>query len=325
MRLATRRNGTRDGELVVVARSGRACASARSVAPTLQSALDDWSRAEPALRALAAELDSGRASEEPIGVADLLSPLPRAYEWVDGSAFLSHVRLVRRARGAEPPAGLDTDPLVYQGGSGHLLGPSEDFPLADASWGLDFEGEVAVILGDVPEGTKAEDAARTVRLLVLVNDWSLRGLVPAELSKGFGFFCSKPATSLSPFAVTPDELGAAYRGGRLHLPLSVRLNGVNVGHADAAEMHFSFFELIEHIAKTRSFVAGTLLGSGTVSNDDPARGVSCLVERRAREQIELGAPRTPFLEPGDRVEIEMLDGNGWNVFGTLDARVARRP
>ena len=324
MRLATRRNGTRDGELVVVARSGLACAAAGSIAPTLQAALDGWAHAEPALRALSDDLNQGRVSAEPLHAKELLAPLPRAYEWVDGSAFLSHVRLVRRARGAEPPEGLETEPLVYQGGSGHLLSATEDFPLGDAAWGLDFEAEIAVILGDVAEGTKAVDAASAVRLLVLVNDWSLRGLVPAELAKGFGFFCSKPATSLSPFAVTPDELGAAYRDGRVHLPLSVRLNGSRVGQADAGEMHFSFFELVEHIAKTRSFVAGTLLGSGTVSNDDPARGVSCLVERRAREQIDQSPSRTPYLGPGDRVEIEMLDADAWNVFGTLDARVTAR-
>ena len=321
MRLATRRNGTRDGELVVVARSGALCTPARAVAPTLQAALDDWARAEPALRGLSAELDAGTIAGESFATHELMAPLPRAYEWVDGSAFLSHVRLVRRARGAAPPPTLETDPLVYQGGSGHLLGPTEGFPLIDPLRGLDFEGEVATILGDVAEGQKAGDAARCIRLLVLVNDWTLRELVPVELAKGFGFFCSKPATSLSPFAVTPDELGTAYRDGRVHLPLRVRHNGVEVGHADAGAMHFSFLDLIEHIAQTRSFIAGTLLGSGTVSNDDPARGISCLVERRAREQLELGAVQTPYLEPGDRVEIEMLDAHGWNVFGTLDARV----
>jgi fumarylacetoacetate (FAA) hydrolase len=232
------------------------------------------------------------------------------------------VRLVRRARGALPPPTLETDPLVYQGGS-RMLGPVEDYPLAEPAFGLDFEGEVAALLSDVPEGRRAPEAAASVVLLALVNDWTLRELVPQELAKGFGFFNSKPATSLSPFVVTPDELGAAYRNGRIHLPLTVRLNGTLVGAPDAGVMHFSFFELIEHIAKTRAFVAGTLLGSGTVSNDEPERGISCLAERRAREVIEHGAARTPFLALGDRVEIEMLDASGWNVFGTLSAAVVR--
>lgn len=320
MRLATRRNGTRDGELVVVARSGVACASARRIAPTLQSALDDWPRAEPLLRALADALELGLAEAESLAPNALLAPLPRVYEWVDGSAFLSHVRLVRRARGAAPSETLETDPLVYQGGS-RMLAAHEDFPLADPAFGLDFEGEVAAVLSDVPEGLRANEAAHSVVLLALVNDWTLRALVPRELGKGFGFFNSKPATSLSPFVVTPDELGPAYRDGRIHLPLTVRLNGSVVGTPDAGAMHFSFFDLIEHIAKTRSFVAGTLLGSGTVSNDDAESGISCLAERRAREVIERGAAETPFLGTGDRVEIEMLDANGWNVFGTLSASV----
>jgi fumarylacetoacetate (FAA) hydrolase len=323
MRLATRRNGTRDGELVVVARSGDSCASARAIAPSLQAALDSWPRAEPSLRALSEELAAGRADAEPLVMAELLAPLPRAYEWVDGSAFLSHVRLVRRARGAAPPPTLETDPLVYQGGSGRLMSATEDFALSDPAFGLDFEGEVAALLADVPERLRADDAGDRILLFTLVNDWTLRELVAPELAKGFGFFNSKPASSLSPFAVTPDELGPAYRDGRVHLPLTVRLNGNVVGDPDAGAMHFSFFDLIEHIAKTRSFVAGTLLGSGTISNDDPARGISCLAERRAREMLEHGATRTPFLAEGDRIEIEMRDASGWNVFGTLSSRVIR--
>jgi fumarylacetoacetate (FAA) hydrolase len=321
MRLATRRNGSRDGELVVVAHSGDRCTSAREIVPNLQAALDDWSRVEPSLRSLSEELATGRSKAEPLATRDLLSPLPRAYEWVDGSAFLSHVRLVRRARGVTPPPTLETDPLVYQGGSGRLMSANEDFVLGNPAYGLDFEGEVAAVLSDVPEGLRAADAADRILLLALVNDWTLRELVAPELAKGFGFFNSKPASSLSPFVVTPDELGPAYRGGRIHLPLIVRLNGEIVGDPDAGAMHFSFFELIEHIAKTRAFVAGTLLGSGTVSNDDPARGVSCLAERRAREMLEHGVARTPFLSDGDQIEIAMLDANGWNVFGTLSSRV----
>jgi fumarylacetoacetate (FAA) hydrolase len=211
---------------------------------------------------------------------------------------------------------------VYQGGSGSLLGPCEAFPLTDPSFGLDFEAEVAVILGDTPQGTSAARAADHVKLLMLVNDWTLRELVPAELAKNFGFFCSKPASAFSPFAVTPDELGGALRDGRVHLPLTVRLNGIKVGDPDAGAMHFSFHDLVAHICKTRAFTAGTIVGGGTVSNADPARGVCCLAERRAREMIEHGAVQTPFLKAGDRVEIEMLDSLGRNVFGTIREEVS---
>jgi fumarylacetoacetate (FAA) hydrolase len=241
---------------------------------------------------------------------------------VDGSAYLNHVRLVRRARGAEPPATLETDPLVYQGGSGVLLAPTDDLPLSDPALGLDLEGEVCAILGDVPRGARAADAGRHVRLLCLANDVTLRDLVPGELAKGFGFFQSKPATAFSPFAVTPDEVGEAWREGRLHLRLTVRWNGEVVGDLDAgAEMHFSFFQLLEHAARTRAFTAGTILGSGTVSNADRARGWSCIAEQRALEIIAHGAPRTPFLAPGDMVELEMRDDRGRNVFGTIAQKV----
>jgi fumarylacetoacetate (FAA) hydrolase len=321
MRLATVRDGSRDGRLVVVRRDGDAVLDASRVAPTLQAALDRWDRCEASLRALAASLDAGDADGEPLDPAQLLAPLPRAYEWVDGSAFLPHVRRVRKARGAEPPATLETDPLVYQGGSGVLLAPCEDIPLPDPEWGLDLEGEVCVILGDVPRGATAADGARHVRLLCLANDLTYRNLVPGELAKGFGFFQSKPATAFSPFAATPDELGPAWRDGRVHLRLTVRWNGERVGDLDAGEMHFSFFRLIEHIAKTRAFTAGTILGSGTVSNADPSRGWSCIAEQRALEVIEGGAPRTRFLQAGDTVEIEMRDGAGRNVFGTIAQKV----
>jgi fumarylacetoacetate (FAA) hydrolase len=237
---------------------------------------------------------------------------------VDGSAFLNHVRLVRKARGAEPPLTLETDPLVYQGGSGVLLGPADPVPALDEAWGLDLEGEVGVVLGDVAQGTRAADASRCVRLLLLANDFTFRNLVPAELAKGFGFFQSKPATAFSPFAATPDELGGAWRDGRVHLRLRATVNGELVGDCDAGEMHFGFLDLVEHVARTRAFTAGTLLGSGTVSNVDRARGVSCLAERRAIEMIEGGQPRTPFLKRGDRLAIEMLDGAGRSVFGRID-------
>ncbi|WP_242371321.1 MULTISPECIES: fumarylacetoacetate hydrolase family protein [Anaeromyxobacter] len=322
MRLATLRDGSRDGRLVVVRRDGAAFADASGVAPTLQAALDAWEAREPALRALAASLDADRARAEPLDPARLLSPLPRAFEWVDGSAYLNHVRLVRKARGAEPPLTLEQDPLVYQGGSGVLLGPQEDLPLPDPAWGMDFEAEVCVVLGDVPRGVAAADAERYVRLVCLANDVTHRNLVPPELAKGFGFFQSKPATAFSPFAVTPDELGEAWRGGRLHLRMTVRWNGERVGDVETGpEMHFSFHDLLRHVARTRAFTAGTILGSGTVSNADRARGYSCIAEQRAREMIDHGAPRTRFLAPGDRIEIEVRDLAGRNVFGTIDQRV----
>ncbi len=322
MRVATLRDGSRDGRLVVVSADGAAAAHDGSIPRTLQAALDDWDQAEPALRALAARLDAGELAGEPVDPRRLAAPLPRAYEWVDGSAFLNHVRLVRKARGATPPPTLETDPLVYQGGSGVLLGPTDPLVLADAAWGLDFEAEVVVILGDVPQGTRAADAGRAIRLVLLCNDVTLRNLVPDELAKGFGFFQSKPATAFSPFAVTPDELGDAWRDGRVHLPLRTTYNGELAGDPQAGgEMHFSFFDLIQHIARTRAFTAGTLLGSGTVSNEDRARGISCLAERRMIETIDNGKPATPFMKIGDRVAIEMLDPSGRSLFGRIEQEV----
>jgi len=321
MKLATLRDGTRDGALVVVRRDNAVYVPARDLAPTLQNAVDRWAEVAPRLELLSDRLNQGLVSGLPVEVRKLHAPLPRAYEWVDGSAFLNHVRLVRKARQAEPPATLETDPLVYQGGSGILLGPTDDIFLADPAWGCDFESEVCVILGDVSQGVKAEDAARCVKLLMLANDVSLRNLIPEELAKGFGFFQSKPATAFSPFAVTPEELGKAWRGGRLHLPLRTLHNGRQVGNPDAGEMHFSFFELIQHVAKTRAFTAGTILGSGTVSNADRARGISCLAEQRTLETLDTGKPVTPFMKPGDTVEIEMLDPEGRNLFGRISQRV----
>ncbi len=324
MRLSSLRDETPDGLLIVVARDSARFTRATSIARTMQAALDDWERVHPALQALSAALESGRASAEPLDVAELTAPLPRAYEWVDASAFLSHIVLVRKARGAELPRTLRTEPLVYQGGSGVLLGPREPLRAPAPEWGLDFEGEVAVVLGAVPEGTRSSDAAPYVRLAMLANDVTYRGLAPAELEKGFGFFTSKPATAFSPFAVTLDELGDAWRGGRVHLRLRSTLNGVLVGDPDASAMHFSFYDLVEHITKTRSLTAGTILGSGTVSNEDPERGVSCLVERRTRETLDSGGPRTPYLEPGDRIRIEMLDAQGRSIFGSIDQAVLAR-
>jgi fumarylacetoacetate (FAA) hydrolase len=322
MRLASLRDGSRDGALVVVHPDGRAFAPARDVARTLQAALDTWPTSLPKLRALSEALASGRVRGEPLDVQRLAAPLPRAYEWVDGSAYLNHVRLVRKARGAEVPATLETDPLVYQGGSGVLLGPTDDLVLVDAAWGMDFESEVCAVLDDVPLGTRAQDASGHICLLMLCNDVSLRNLIPVELAKSFGFFQSKPATAFSPFAITPDELGGAWREGRVYLRLKTWLNGAQVGDTDAGpEMHFSFFQLLEHIAKTRAFTAGTILGSGTVSNADRARGISCLAEQRMVETIQGGAPQTPFLKVGDVVEIEMVDAAGKSIFGRMTQRV----
>ena len=322
MKLATLRDGTRDGALVVVRHDGAAYVRADDVARTLQAALDAWASTESGLRALAQRLDSGAVKGEPLDVQQLHAPLPRAYEWVDGSAYLNHVRLVRKARGAEPPPTLETDPLVYQGGSGVLLGPTDDLLLPDPEWGLDFESEIVVILGDVPLGTRAADAHRYVRLITQCNDVSLRNLIPAELAKGFGFFQGKPATAFGPFAVTPDELGSAWRDGRAHVRVRSTLDGKVVGDTDAGpEMHFSFFQLLEHVAKTRAFTAGTLLGSGTVSNADRARGISCLAEQRMIETIEQGKPSTPFLRPGDLIEVETFDSRGASLFGRISQTV----
>jgi fumarylacetoacetate (FAA) hydrolase len=322
MKLGTLRDGSRDGTLIVVRRDGQAFARATEVAPTMQAALDDWERVAPGLVALAARLEAGGVTAKPLDTRALASPLPRAYEWIDASAYLNHVLLVRKARGTAPPDSLRTDPLIYQGGSGVLLGPNDDIPLADLDAGLDFESEVCAILGDTPVGTRAEDAGRTIRLLMLANDITLRNLIPAELAKGFGFFLSKPATAFSPFAVTPDELGGAWRDGRVHLRLRSTYNGTLVGDPEAGpEMHFSFHDLIAHITLTRAYCAGTILGSGTVSNADRARGISCLAERRALEMIDLGRAKTPFMKPGDTIAIEMLDEVGASIFGRIDQRV----
>lgn len=319
MKLASLRQG-RDGSLVVVDRNAHRYLSAADVAPTLQSALDRWDDCEGQLAALSERVNNGGGTA--LDLRQLDAPLPRAFEWLDGSAFLNHVELVRKARGAELPKSFLTDPLVYQGGSGVLLAPTDPIPLVDPAWGLDFEGEICAVLGDVARGTSADSAATAVRLLMLCNDVSLRNLIPAELGKGFGFVTSKPATAFSPLAITPDELGDSWNDGRVHLELVVRVNEQVVGQVNAGpEMHFSFFDLIAHIARTRSFCAGTIVGSGTVSNADPNAGISCLAERRMRETLADGEPQTEFLKVGDRIEIEMLDATGSNLFGTIDQTV----
>jgi fumarylacetoacetate (FAA) hydrolase len=296
------------------------------IAPTLQSALDDWATVAPRLAERAAVLESSAQPTEVMlfDPAQCAAPLPRAYHWVDGSAYVNHVELVRKARGAEMPASFWTDPLVYQGGSDDLLGARDDVPFRDEAWGIDLEAEVAVITDDVPMGTTPAEAAAHIKLIALVNDWSLRGLIPGELAKGFGFYQSKPSTSFSPVVVTPDELGDAWRDSRVHLPLLSRINGQDFGAPDAGvDMTFDFAQLIAHVTKTRRLGAGAIVGSGTVSNYDRSRGSSCLAEKRTLEQLEHGSPRTPFLKFGDRVTIEMRDARGATIFGTLDNRVVR--
>ena len=322
MKLATLRDGSRDGRLLVVRRDGQTGLPSPDPWPTMQRALDDWDAASAALRALADKLEAGTMAGTAVDPLHLGAPLPRAFEWIDGSAFLNHVILVRKARKAEPPATLRTDPLIYQGGSGDLMGPRDPIELHDPAWGLDYESEVCVVLGDVPIGTKAADAGKYVRLVMLANDCTLRNLVPDELAKSFGFFQSKPATAFSPFAVTPDELGDSWRDGRVHVRVRSTYNDRVIGDCDAGpEMHFSFFDLIQHIAKTRRFTAGTILGSGTVSNEDRARGVSCLAEARMIETIETGKPTTPFMAVGDRIEIEAFDVAGQSPFGKIAQHV----
>jgi fumarylacetoacetate (FAA) hydrolase len=316
--------GGRDGRLAVVSRDLRRAAIANSIAPTLQAALDDWSRRKPALEELAGELEAGRAKSIAFDPADALAPLPRAFHWVDGSAYVNHVELVRRARGATMPESFWTDPLVYQGGSDDFLPPLADAPFASEDWGIDLEGEVAVVTDDVPMGTDAQQARSHIQLIMLVNDWSLRNLIPKELEKGFGFYQSKPATSFSPVAVTPDELGDAWREARVHLPLVVEVNGGPFGRPNAGvDMTFDFGQLIAHAAKTRRLGAGSIVGSGTVSNRDRAAGSTCLAERRMLEALDHGRPMTSFLSFGDRVRIEMLDAGGRSIFGAIDQRVVK--
>jgi len=333
MKLATLRDRTRDGMLVVVSRDLTRCISARPIAATLQAALDDWAHVAPRLADLAHDLELGAVPSERFHEHEALSPLPRAYQWADGSAYVNHVELVRKARGAEMPASFWTDPLMYQGGSDAFLAPRAPIRMASEDFGIDLEGEVAVIVGDVPMGASREVAAAAIRLVMLVNDVSLRNLIPGELGKGFGFFQSKPSSAFSPVAVTPDELGGAWDGGRPHLPLCVDLNGAPFGRADAGvDMTFDFPTLVAHAAKTRPLSAGTIIGSGTVSNRGPdggpgkpiaegGVGYSCLAELRMVETLTAGAPKTPFLKFGDTVRVEMKDAEGHSIFGAIEQTV----
>lgn len=324
MKLATLKDGTRDGRLIVVSRDlSRAC-PADAIAPTMQRALDDWERSAPALRGLFDALNRGApAVSFPFDPRRVAAPLPRAYQWADGSIYRNHGELMKRAFDTENRIGFPVhEPLMYQGGSDDFAGPCDDIVVADESWGIDFEGEVAVVTADVGMQTSAEEAALRIRLVMLANDVSLRNLIMAELAKGFGFFQSKPASSFSPVAVTPEELGGHWRGGLVHLPLRLYWNGVEFGRPDAGVgASFNFPQLIAHAAKTRNLCAGTIVGSGTVSNDDPSAGSACIAERRAAERIARGAPETPFMRFGDRIRIEMLDRDGQSIFGAIDQKV----
>ncbi|PLQ02006.1 fumarylacetoacetate hydrolase family protein [Cupriavidus pauculus] len=326
MKLATLKDGTRDGQLVVVSRDLKTAHFATEIAGKLQTALDDWHFYAPQLQDLYDALNAGRARHPfPFQPKDCMAPLPRAYQWADGSAYVNHVELVRRARGAEMPSEFWTDPLMYQGGSDDFIGPQDDIVCPNEAFGIDFEAEVAVITGDVRMGATPEQAADAIRLVMLANDVSLRNLIPAELGKGFGFFQSKPATAFSPVAVTPDELGTAWQDRKVHRPMTVLWNSKKVGEPDCGtDMVFDFGQLIAHICKTRNVRAGSIVGSGTISNVDRSKGYCCIAEKRTIETIEKGKPETEFMKFGDAVRIEMFDVDGKSIFGAIDQVVAAR-
>jgi fumarylacetoacetate (FAA) hydrolase len=325
MKLATLNDGTRDGQLAVVSRDLKTAHIADGIAPTLQAALDDWSFIAPQLAELYQQLNAGRGNRSfDFDPAKCMAPLPRAYQWADGSAYVNHVELVRKARNADMPESFWEDPLMYQGGSDDFIGPMDDIVVAHEAWGIDFEAEVAVITDDVPMGSTPDEAYLHIKLLMLVNDVSLRNLIPPELAKGFGFLQSKPATSFSPVAVTPDELGDAWKGGKVHLPLRSTWNGKLVGQPHAGvDMVFNFPQLVSHLCKTRNARAGSIVGSGTVSNKDASRGYSCISEKRCLEMISGGEASTPFMQFGDTIRIEMLDAEGKSVFGVIEQAVKR--
>jgi fumarylacetoacetate (FAA) hydrolase len=326
MKLATLKSKeSLDGELIVVNRAGTHAVPASQVAPSLREALENWKKYEPKLKALSEQVNAGKVSGMfELNIKDLHSPMPRSFQWVDGSAFLHHVKLVRMARNAELPETLYTVPLMYQGGSDAFLAPTEDIPQIDFTHGTDFEGEICVVTDFVPMGITPEDALKKILVVMLVNDVSLRGLIPEELAQGFGFLQSKPSSAFSPFAVTPDELGEAWKEGRVHLPLLVEYNDAFYGKANGKDMHFHFGQLIAHAARTRDLSAGTIVGSGTVSNEDQSVGSSCLVEKRMIEKLQEGVMKTPFMKVGDTVKIEMRDNTGLNIFGTIYQKVSKR-
>lgn len=327
MKLGSLKEGGRDGTLIVVSRDLTRAVKASGIAPTLQAALDDWSRAAPRLNALSEALNEGRAEGAfALDFAALAAPLPRAYEFVDGSAYLPHVERVRRARGAEVPESFYTDPLMYQATSAGFYGPRDPILAASEDWGIDLEAEVVVVTDDVPMGVDAKAAEAHIQLVGLVNDVSLRNLIPPELAKGFGFLQSKPRSALSPVLATPDELGDAWRDAKLHLPMRTWINGKWFGEAEAGvDMQFSFAELVAHAAKTRPLSAGTIVGSGTIANQDTAKGASCLAEQRTVETLRDGKPSTPFLTFGDRVKIDVTDANGASLFGAIEQTVTKAP
>jgi fumarylacetoacetate (FAA) hydrolase len=315
---------SRDGELLLVNQARDRAVRAADLAPNLRVALENWSTVRPRLQELSKQLESGKAQNSfALDPLALHSPLPRSFQWADGSAFIQHVKLVRMARGAPLPETLETVPLMYQGGSDDFLSPTQDIPQIDFSHGTDFEGEVAVVVDDMPMGVSAEAALKHIQLIMIVNDVSLRGLVPEELAQGFGFFQSKPSSAFGPLAITPDELGLAWRDGRVHLPLLVTYNGEFFGKADAGAMHFHFGQLIAHAARTRRLSAGTIIGSGTVSNENTANGSSCLAEKRMLEKINEGVIKTPFMKVGDRIRIEMRDQQGRDLFGIIEQKVVK--
>jgi fumarylacetoacetate (FAA) hydrolase len=323
MKLATLNDGTRDGQLIVVSRDLKTAVVADGIARTLQRTLDDWSFISPQLDDLYRALNEGKARRgfdfEP---KNCMAPLPRAFQWADGSAYVNHVELVRKARNADMPASFWEEPLMYQGGSDDFIGPCDDIELQHEEWGIDFESEVAVVTDDVPMGATPDQAHQQIRLLMLANDVSLRNLIPEELAKGFGFLQSKPATSFSPVAVTPDELGEAWRDSKVHLPLRSSWNGKLVGQPNAGvDMVFNFAQLVSHLARTRNVRAGSIIGSGTVSNKDAKKGYSCIAEKRCLELIADGKPTTGFMSFGDTIRIEMLDADGKSIFGAIDQRI----
>ncbi len=327
MKLGTLKNpARRDGDLVVISRDNTTAVKATHIAPSLREAVEDWANCKPKLEQLARELEESRRTDAfEVDEEEFHSPMPRAFQWADGSAFLHHVKLVRMARKAPMPETLFTTPLMYQGGSDDFLAPRESIPQVDFAHGTDFEGEVAVVTDFVPMGVTPEKALEKIILVMIANDVSLRGLIPDELAAGFGFFQSKPSSAFAPFAVTLDELGSAWKEGRVHLPLHVEYNGHFFGKANAGQMHFHFGQLIAHAARTRNLTAGTIIGSGTVSNEDPAAGSSCLAEKRMIEQINAGKIDTPFMKVGDRIRMEMKDAQGRNLFGTIDQQVVKAP
>lgn len=321
MKLASLKHG-RDGKLIVVSKDLTKAAPAGAIAPTLQAALDDWKNIAPKLEKLSQQVNAGTVETFAFDPAQCASPLPRAYQWLDGSSYVNHVELVRKSRGVEMPPSFWTDPLMYQGGSDSFLGPYDDIPLPAEEHGIDFEGEIAIITDDVPMGVSAAGAAAHIQLLMLVNDVSLRYIAMPELQKGFGFVQSKPSSAFSPVAVTPDELGEAWQDNKVHLPLVTTLNGRKFGAPEAGkDMVFDFAQLVAHAARTRPLCAGTIIGSGTVSNTDRSAGSSCIVEQRILEKLETGDTRTPFLKFGDRVTIEMRDAQGHSLFGAITQTV----